>query len=203
MESILNSAELEMEAAKRERLIAQGLMKEELAIRDGQLPGPAGASLAIKNTASHGDALAPPPAPPPSNMMPDNEQELYAGPEIGTLGLTYSSTPPKRLIVKGVAPLSWGAYMGVQPGDEIEKVNREPAVWMSSEEFKKTVKERPIIFSIRRPDNAALQVGRVQLQRMLEDDAILQEVCGAERAVDVVRRFRVEQSGIDPYEAVA
>lgn len=93
--------------------------------------------------------------------------------------------------------------MGVQPGDEIEKVNREPAVWMSSEEFKKTIKERPIRFSIRRPDTSALQVGRVQLQRMLEDDAILQEVCGADRAVDVVRRFRVDQSGIDPYEAVA
>lgn len=38
---------------------------------------------------------------------------------------------------------------------------------------------------------------------MLEDDPVLQEICGAERAVDVVRRFNVDQSGVDPYEAVA
>merc|ERR1712056_143416 len=113
-------------------------MKDELAIGEGQIPGPGGGNLAIRNTASNGDMPAPPPAPPPPNMVAEyGEQELYAGPEISQLGLTFSSIPPKRLIVKGVAPLTWAAYMGVQVGDEIEKVNREPAVWMSSEEFKK------------------------------------------------------------------
>jgi len=50
---------------------------------------------------------------------------------------------------------------------------------------------------------STVMVKRVQLQRMLDDDAVLREVCGASRAVEVIRRFRVDQGGIDPYEAVA
>jgi len=45
-------------------------------------------------------------------------------------------------------------------------------------------------------------VSRVQLQRMLDDDPVLQGVCGTSRAVDIVRRFRVDDSAADPYEAV-
>lgn len=52
-------------------------------------------------------------------------------------------------------------------------------------------------------DPSSITVKRVQLQRMLEDDSRLREICGTGRAVDVVRRFRVDQSGVDPYEAVA
>lgn len=48
-------------------------------------------------------------------------------------------------------------------------------------------------------------VKRVQLQRMIDDDPILQDICGGTgiRAVDIIRRFRVDRSGVDPYEAVA
>jgi hypothetical protein len=52
-------------------------------------------------------------------------------------------------------------------------------------------------------DHSQIMVRRVQLQRMLEDDPVLREICGTGRALDVVRRFRVELSGVDPYEAVA
>jgi len=48
-----------------------------------------------------------------------------------------------------------------------------------------------------------LFVHRVQIQRMLDDDPVIQEICGCDRAVDVIRRFRVDNSGIDPYEAIA
>jgi len=50
---------------------------------------------------------------------------------------------------------------------------------------------------------AGIMVRRVQLQRMLDEDPILVEICGASRAIDVIRRFRVDQSGVDPYEAIA
>lgn len=46
-------------------------------------------------------------------------------------------------------------------------------------------------------------VKRVQLQRMMEDDPGLCEILGNHRAVDVIRRFRVDQSGVDPYAAIA
>lgn len=46
-------------------------------------------------------------------------------------------------------------------------------------------------------------VKRVQLQRMLEDYPVMQEICGTERAVDIIRKFRVDLSGGDPYAAVA
>jgi hypothetical protein len=49
---------------------------------------------------------------------------------------------------------------------------------------------------------ASITVKRVQLQRMLEDDPVLREICGTDRAIDVMRRFRVQESGVDPYEAV-
>lgn len=52
-------------------------------------------------------------------------------------------------------------------------------------------------------DPTGITVNRVQLQRMLEEDFNLQEITGTNRAIDVVRRFRVDQSGVDPYEAVA
>lgn len=48
-----------------------------------------------------------------------------------------------------------------------------------------------------------VMVNRVQLQRMLADDSRLVEVCSTHRAVEVMRRFRVDQSGEDPYEVVA
>lgn len=48
----------------------------------------------------------------------------------------------------------------------------------------------------------SVMVQRVQLQRMLDDDDVLRDICGTTRAVDVVRRFRVDQSGGDPFEAV-
>merc|ERR1719207_188958 len=48
-----------------------------------------------------------------------------------------------------------------------------------------------------------LKVERVQLQRMLDEDEILREICQTDKAIDVVRRFRVEQAEIDPYDAVA
>jgi len=50
---------------------------------------------------------------------------------------------------------------------------------------------------------ASVVVKRVQLQRMLNDDPVLRDICGTTRAVDVIRRFRVDQSGIDPYNTVA
>lgn len=59
-------------------------------------------------------------------------------------------------------------------------------------------------------------VSRVQLQRMMDDDPILEEILSKDdgdedmqgrrndvKAIDVVRRFRVDQSSADPYEAVA
>mmetsp|Transcript_89156 Transcript_89156/g.207491 ORF Transcript_89156/g.207491 Transcript_89156/m.207491 type:complete len:437 (+) Transcript_89156:1-1311(+) len=52
-------------------------------------------------------------------------------------------------------------------------------------------------------DPTTIYVKRVQLQRMLDDDPVLCEICGSTRAVDIIRRFRVEQSGVDPFQAVA
>jgi len=52
-------------------------------------------------------------------------------------------------------------------------------------------------------DMKGILVSRVQLQRMLEDDSRLVEVCSTHKAVEVMRRFRVDQSGEDPYEVVA
>lgn len=52
-------------------------------------------------------------------------------------------------------------------------------------------------------DLEQLVVQRVQLQRMLEDHPVLVEICGTNRAVDVIRKFRVDTGGLDPYEAVA
>jgi len=46
-------------------------------------------------------------------------------------------------------------------------------------------------------------VKRVQLQRMLDEDEILREICDTDKAIDVMRRFRVDESDVDPYEAVA
>lgn len=55
----------------------------------------------------------------------------------------------------------------------------------------------------------------MQLQRMLDEDPKLVEICSTNKAVDVMRRFRVEQSGAresrhgrrcagdDPFEVVA
>jgi len=48
-----------------------------------------------------------------------------------------------------------------------------------------------------------LFVHRVQIQRMLDDDPTLRQICDSDRAIDIIRRFRVDNSGIDPYEAVA
>jgi hypothetical protein len=48
-----------------------------------------------------------------------------------------------------------------------------------------------------------IMVRRVQLQRMLDDDPILVEICGTTRAIDVIRRFRVDQSEVDPYAVIA
>eukprot|EP00420_Gonyaulax_spinifera_P003596 CAMPEP_0197933160 /NCGR_PEP_ID=MMETSP1439-20131203/109702_1 /TAXON_ID=66791 /ORGANISM="Gonyaulax spinifera, Strain CCMP409" /LENGTH=450 /DNA_ID=CAMNT_0043555975 /DNA_START=86 /DNA_END=1438 /DNA_ORIENTATION=- len=52
-------------------------------------------------------------------------------------------------------------------------------------------------------DLSTLYVKRVQLQRMLIEDPGLQEMCGTDRALDVIRRFRVDNSGVDPYSQVA
>merc|ERR1719433_557696 len=43
-------------------------------------------------------------------------------------------------------------------------------------------------------DLHSVTVQRVQLQRMLDEDEVLREICGTARAIDVVRRFRVDQS---------
>lgn len=50
---------------------------------------------------------------------------------------------------------------------------------------------------------AGIMVNRVQLQRMLDEDPKLAEICSSNKAVDVVRRFRVDQTGDDPFEVVA
>ncbi|CAE7282533.1 pkd2 [Symbiodinium natans] len=50
---------------------------------------------------------------------------------------------------------------------------------------------------------ANIIVNRVQLQRMLDEDPRLVEICSSDKAVDVVRRFRVDQTGDDPFEVVA
>mmetsp|Transcript_39564 Transcript_39564/g.73763 ORF Transcript_39564/g.73763 Transcript_39564/m.73763 type:complete len:839 (-) Transcript_39564:80-2596(-) len=50
---------------------------------------------------------------------------------------------------------------------------------------------------------AGIMVNRVQLQRMLDEDPRLAEICSSDKAVDVVRRFRVDQTGDDPFEIVA
>eukprot|EP00931_Biecheleriopsis_adriatica_P104881 TRINITY_DN79495_c0_g1_i1.p1 TRINITY_DN79495_c0_g1~~TRINITY_DN79495_c0_g1_i1.p1 ORF type:complete len:855 (-),score=170.25 TRINITY_DN79495_c0_g1_i1:40-2604(-) len=52
-------------------------------------------------------------------------------------------------------------------------------------------------------ESSHIHVNRVQLQRMLEEDEDLVEICSTRKAVEVVRRFRVDQSGEDPYEVVA
>jgi len=62
---------------------------------------------------------------------------------------------------------------------------------------------RAPIYNGQEEDTRAIMVSRVQLQRMLEDDEVLCNICGTNRAIDVVRRFRVDFSGVDPYEAVA
>jgi hypothetical protein len=46
-------------------------------------------------------------------------------------------------------------------------------------------------------------VSRVQLQRMLDEDEVLREICDTSKAIDIIRRFRVDEADIDPYEAVA
>jgi hypothetical protein len=46
-------------------------------------------------------------------------------------------------------------------------------------------------------------VKRVQMQRMLDDDPVLVEICGTSRAIEIMRRFRVDAGSIDPYAAVA
>jgi len=48
-----------------------------------------------------------------------------------------------------------------------------------------------------------LKVKRVQLQRMLDEDEILREICDTDKAIDIMRRFQVDTADIDPYEAVA
>lgn len=52
-------------------------------------------------------------------------------------------------------------------------------------------------------DLTSTHVDRVQLQRMLNEDEILREICDTDKAIDIVRRFRVDEADIDPYEAVA
>lgn len=52
-------------------------------------------------------------------------------------------------------------------------------------------------------DRSSIVVKRVQLQRMLEDDEVLRTICGTDRAVDLMRRFRVDSLEADPYEVVA
>merc|ERR1719253_2457540 len=52
-------------------------------------------------------------------------------------------------------------------------------------------------------DLTGIIVNRVQLQRMLDDNPVLQQICNTTRAVEVMRRFRIDNSGIDPYEEVA
>lgn len=52
-------------------------------------------------------------------------------------------------------------------------------------------------------DPKDVMVRRVQMQRMLDDDGDLREICQTGQAVDVVRQFKVDQSTVDPYEAVA
>jgi hypothetical protein len=54
-------------------------------------------------------------------------------------------------------------------------------------------------------EEAALgeRVKRVQLQRMLDEDEILREICDTDKAIDIMRRFQVDTADIDPYEAVA
>jgi hypothetical protein len=52
-------------------------------------------------------------------------------------------------------------------------------------------------------DLTSTLVDRVQLQRMLNEDEILREICDTDKAIDVVRKFRVDEADIDPYEAVA
>jgi hypothetical protein len=46
------------------------------------------------------------------------------------------------------------------------------------------------------------KVDRVQLQRMLNEDEIFREICDTSAAIDIVRRFQVENCDADPYEAV-
>jgi len=48
-----------------------------------------------------------------------------------------------------------------------------------------------------------VKVKRVQLQRMLDEDEILREICDTDKAIDIMRRFKVDASDTDPYEAVA
>lgn len=50
---------------------------------------------------------------------------------------------------------------------------------------------------------AGVVVKRVQIQRMLDEDPVLREICSTRRSIDVVRRFHVDQSGADPFQAVA
>jgi len=52
-------------------------------------------------------------------------------------------------------------------------------------------------------DLTSTMVDRVQLQRMLNEDEILREICDTDKAIDIVRRFRVDEADVDPYEAVA
>jgi hypothetical protein len=52
-------------------------------------------------------------------------------------------------------------------------------------------------------DLTSTMVDRVQLQRMLDEDEILREICDTDKAIDIVRRFRVDEADVDPYEAVA
>lgn len=53
------------------------------------------------------------------------------------------------------------------------------------------------------PSEDPVLVHRVQIQRMLDDDPVLRDICGCQRAVDVIRRFKVDNPGVDPYAAVA
>lgn len=60
---------------------------------------------------------------------------------------------------------------------------------------------------IKKEDDVEM-VHRVQLQRMMDDDPVLLDILSKDdvsdvKAIDVMRRFRVDQSGVDPYEAVA
>lgn len=93
--------------------------------------------------------------------------------------------------------------------DEEERKRNNPELYnttMSGDDDDDIHPPTPRILSPQAPDEDLqhMVVKRVQLQRMLEDDPVMREICNADKAVDVIRRFRVDAlGGADPYEAVA
>jgi len=70
--------------------------------------------------------------------------EFEADEDVEGLGMTFSSFPPRPLIVKKVNDDSWAESVDISDGDRFYSINDEPVVGMSTDDFKKIMQTRPL-----------------------------------------------------------